>query len=107
MNGARTDEGQWAWQAKLAAGKHSLQNRHCRQTQPADSPPGTGLEEQTAHSWPALQQTTTAADDVGLSLRAGRWGCAVVLALKKAGSDLPTVPTPPIAFACHCPYPLP
>ena len=30
-----------------------------------------------------------------------------VLALMKAGSDLPTVPTPPIAFACHCPYPLP
>ena len=35
-------------------------------------------------------------------------GSAVMLALKKAGSDLPTpVPTPPIAFACHCPYPLP
>ena len=30
-----------------------------------------------------------------------------VLALMKAGSDLPTVPTPPIAFACHCPYPFP
>ena len=24
--------------------KHSLLNRHCRQTQPADSPPGTGLK---------------------------------------------------------------
>ena len=34
-------------------------------------------------------------------------GSAVVLAAMKAGSDLPTVPTPPIAFACHCPYPLP
>ena len=27
------------WQANK-----SLQNRHCRQTQPADSPPGTGLK---------------------------------------------------------------
>ena len=35
---------------------HSPQNRHCRRTQPADSPPGTGLK-QTASSWPALQQT--------------------------------------------------
>ena len=35
-------------------------------------------------------------------------GSAVVLALRKAGADLPKpVPTPPIAFACHCPYPLP
>ena len=34
-------------------------------------------------------------------------GSTVVLAAMKAGSDLPTVPTPPIAFACHCPYPLP
>ena len=42
------------------------------------------------------------------SRRAGKWGSAVVLALMKAGADLPKpVPTPPIAFACHCPYPLP
>ena len=34
-------------------------------------------------------------------------GSAVVLAAMKAGADLPTAPTPPIAFACHCPYPLP
>ena len=35
-------------------------------------------------------------------------GSAGVLAAMKAGADLPTpVPTPPIAFACHCPYPLP
>ena len=49
MNGARTDEGQWVWQAKSARQtKHSLLNKHCRRTQPADSPPGTGLEETTA-----------------------------------------------------------
>ena len=35
-------------------------------------------------------------------------GSAMILALRKAGSDLPNrVPTPPIAFACHCLYPLP
>ena len=44
--------------------KDSPQNKHCRRTQPADSPPGTGLK-QTAHSWPASQQNTTAADDDG------------------------------------------
>ena len=39
---------------------------------------------------------------------AGKWGSAVVLAARKAGSDLPKpVSTPPNAFACHCPYPLP
>ena len=52
------------------------------------------------------QQLTTML--AGLSpCSAGKWGDTVVLAVKKAGSDLPTVPTPPIAFACHCPYPLP
>ena len=34
-------------------------------------------------------------------------GSAVVLAARKAGADLPNCPTPPIALACHCPYPLP
>ena len=52
---------------KVAAGTHSLLNRHCRQTQPADSPPGTGLIT-NGHRWPASQQTTAADDDVGLSL---------------------------------------
>ena len=50
----------------------------------------------------------TAADDIGWPFAVQvRGGSAVVLALKKASSDLPNVPTPPNAFACHCPYPLP
>ena len=53
----------------------------------------------------AAKKKTTAADDVlPLIVQVGG-GSAVVL--KKAGADLPTVPTPPNAFACHCPYPLP
>ena len=50
---------------------------------------------------------TTAADDVLPLAVQVSGGSAEVLAAMKAGSDLPTVPTPPIAFACHCPYPLP
>ena len=49
------------WQA------HSPQNRHCRQTQPADSPPGTGLET-NSQQVAGLAANTTAADDVGLPL---------------------------------------
>ena len=53
-------------------------------------------------------KTTTAADDVGLPPAVQvSGGNAVVLASRKAGADLPNCPTPPIAFACHCPYPLP
>ena len=44
---------------------HSLQNRHCRQTQPADDLPGSGLKT-TASSWPALQQKQQLPEDVGL-----------------------------------------
>ena len=54
-----------------------------------------------------LAAKTTAAD-VGLPLAVQvSGGSAVVLAAMKVGADLPTAPTPPIAFACHCPYPLP
>ena len=66
-------------------------------------------QHQTASSWPALQRKqqlpTTSACLSPCS--AGKWGSAVVLAAMKAGADLPNVSTPPIAFACHCPYPLP
>ena len=44
---------------------------HCRQTQPADSPPGTGLK-RTAHSWPASQQNSC--EMTSASRRAGKWG---------------------------------
>ena len=46
----------------------SLQNRHCRQTQPADSPLGSGLK-QTATDGRPRSETTAAADDVGLPCR--------------------------------------
>ena len=51
------------WQAK-----HSLLNRHCRQTQPADSPPGTGLETDGPQIAGLAANTTTAAADVGVGL---------------------------------------
>ena len=51
------------WQANK-----SLQNRHCRQTQPADSSLGSGLK-QTASDGRPRSETTAAADDVGLPCR--------------------------------------
>ena len=43
LNGGKNSmKRQWVWHRR-ATGKRSLQNKHCRQTQPADSPPGTGL----------------------------------------------------------------
>ena len=80
---------------KAKASRHTARRTsHCRRTQPADSPPGTGLKtnsQQSAGLSPAVQVDG---------------GSAVVLAARKAGADLPNpVSTPPIAFAC--PYPLP
>ena len=49
------------WQA----GKHSPQNRYCRQTRPADSPPGTGLKTH-GPQMTGLAAKTTAADVVVL-----------------------------------------
>ena len=46
---------------------HSPQNRHCRRTQPADSPPGTGLK-QTATGVGLAAKTIAATNDVGLPL---------------------------------------
>ena len=87
-----------AWQRR--AGTQPADLGRCRQTQPADGLPGTGLEE-----------TQQPADQVGRPLRAVQvdGGSAVVLATQEAGSDLPnlSVSLPPIAFACHCLYPLP
>ena len=67
LNGARTCEGQWAWQAKRSRQTQPAEQSHCRRTQPADPPSGTGLIT-NGHRWPASQQTTAADDDVGLSL---------------------------------------
>ena len=71
----------------------------CRQTQPADDPTGTGLEETTAsrRSWPASRRAV----QVG-------GGSAVVLATRKAGSDLPTClpPTYRLCLSLYIPTPL-
>ena len=52
---------------KVAAGTHSLLNRHCRQTQPVGSPSGTGLKTHERPTVGRLRSNQTAADDVGLS----------------------------------------
>ena len=89
---------------------HSLLNKHCRQTQPADSPPGTGLKTNSQQLAGLAAKTTAARGCRPASRRAVQvsGGSAVVLAAREADADLPKpVSTPPNAFACHCPYPLP
>jgi len=95
----------WTRQAK-----HSLLNKHLQ----ADTASGFSARHRpqrnkrpTVGRW--CSKTTAADVEVGLSLAVQvRGGSTGVLAAMKVGADLPTpVPTPPIAFACHCPYPLP
>ena len=53
--------------AKWQATKKARRTEHCRQTQPADSPPGTGLTS-NSQQLAGLAANTTAAEDVGLPL---------------------------------------
>ena len=95
------------------AGKDGQQAEHSPLNKPlqADTAGGLSARHRPHDKRPqiaGLAAITTAADDIGLPFAVQvSGGSAVVLATMKAGSDLPTVPTPPIAFACHCPYPLP
>ena len=54
--------------AKAKASRHTARRtNHCRRTQPADFPPGTGLKTHS-QQLAGLAAKTTAADDVGLPL---------------------------------------
>ena len=103
----QTDEGQWAWQAKNGQQAHSPQNRQLQ----ADTAGGLSARLRPQNKRPAVGRPCSKQQQpqsCPASCRAGRWGECKVLALRKAGSDRPKpVPSPPIAFACHCPYPLP
>ena len=88
---------------------HSPQNSHCRRTQPADSPPGTGLKNQQPPDGRPRSETT-AADNVGRPLAVQCRLMGGVQWCWHSGRRAQTylaVSTPPIAFACHCTYPLP
>ena len=99
-----------AWQ-RWQATKPVEQGR-CRRTQQADDLTGTGLEAkqllQTIRPIQASQQNNSRrcwpasrrAVQVG-------GGSTVVLALKRRARTYLPVSLPPIAFACHCLYPLP
>ena len=86
----------------------ACRTRPLQATQPADSPPGTGLitNSQQLAGLAAKQQLPTKLACLS-PCSAGKWGSAVVLA--QEGGCRPTYPisNPPIAFASHCPYPLP
>ena len=89
------------------AGNKKPAEQQLQATLPADAPSGTGLKTNDGHQLAGLAARTTAADQRRPAVQVSG-GSAVVLAAMKAGSDLPTpVSTPPNAFACHCPYPLP
>ena len=109
LNGAG-EQGQWAWHGKGGRHTQPAEQCRCRRTKSADDPTGTGLEE-TASSWPASQQNNSRRRRWPASRRAVQvgGGSTMVPATQEAGSDLPylSVSLPPIAFACHCTYPLP
>ena len=98
----------------MAKGKGKQANKACRTRQlQADTAGRLSVRhrpQNNSQQLAGLAARTTAARGCRLASRRAvqvDGGSAVVLALKKAGSDLPNVPTPPIAFACHCPDPLP
>ena len=94
LMGARTDEGSGHGRQKWTAGK----------TQPAEQATAGGHSQRILRPAQASKQTatdgrprseTTAADDVDRSLAVQvSGGSAVVLALRKAGSDLPILSLP-------------
>ena len=99
--------------AKVKRQAKPAEQGRCRQTQPADDPTGTGLEETTAADDPAvtgLAAKQQPADDVGRPLAVQ---CRLVEGVRwcwplgrRARTYLP-VSLPPIAFACHSTYPPP
>ena len=110
MNGGKNvDVGSGHGTAKASRQTKPAEQGRCRQTQPADDLPGTGLTETTASSWPASQQNNSQQMTLaGLSpCSAGRWREYAGAGTQETGSDLPYLSLPPIAFACHCTYPLP
>ena len=74
----------------------ACRTRPLQATQPADSPPGTGLKETTTSRWPASQQKQQPQTTWPPSRRAVQvdGGSAVVLAARKAGADLPDLSRP-------------
>ena len=101
-----------AWHGKGGRQAKPAEQGRCRRTQPADDPTGTGLEETTAADDPTgtgLAAKQQPADDVGrpLTVQVGG-GRAVVLATRKAGSDLPSYlpPTYRLYLSPSIPTPL-
>ena len=105
------EQGQWAWHGKGGRHTQPAEQGRCRRTQPADDPTGTGLEETTAaDDEVGRPRSKTTAADVGRPLAVQsrlvegvRWCWPL---RRRAQTYLP-VSLPPIAFACHCTYPLP
>ena len=117
-----TERGQNLRRAVGMAGKKAsrqtkpAEQGSCRQTQPADSPSGTGLKTngpqlaggaaKTTSRRPGFAATTPADDVLPLAMQVSGGVQRCWHSCRRAQTCL-SVPTPPIAFACHCPYPLP
>ena len=111
--GKNVDEGSRYGMAKVNRQAKPAEQGRCRQTQPADDPTGTGLEETTAADDPAgtgLAAKQQPADEVGRPLAVQ---CRLVEGvrwcwpLRRRARTYLTISLPPIAFACLRPYPLP
>ena len=99
--------------AKASRHTKPAEQGRCRRTKPADDPTGTGLVDTTAADDPAgpgLAAKQQPADVIGRPLTVQ---CRLVEGVwwywplgRRARTYIP-VSLPPIAFACHRPYPLP
>ena len=88
------------------AGKTQPAEQQLQATQPADAPSGTGLEETTSR-WPVLQQKQQLPQMMSACRAVRRGGVQSCWQPERRVQTYLSVSTPPNAFACHCPYPLP
>ena len=110
MNGGKNvEKGSGLGRQNVAAGTQPAEQGNCRQHSRRTLRSAQASKRTNGPQLAGLAAKTTAADQRRpASRRAGKWG-EYSGAGSHEGGLRPTypVPTPPIAFACHCPYPLP
>ena len=109
LNGGKmlmgSGHGRQRWQANKQPAEQGTAGRHSRQTlRPAQASKQTATdgrprsENNSCRSrWPASRRAVQVSGGECSGTGSHEGGCRPTY----------TVPTPPIAFACHCPYPLP
>jgi len=95
MNGGKLLRRAVGMAGKGWTGTQPAEQAHCRRTQPADSPSGTGLKKQTATDGrPRSKNNSRRCRPASRRAVQVDGGSAVVLAARKAGADLPNLSLP-------------